>query len=71
MSSEKIMTADEIRLELTRRRMTRRELARHLGMNYDYIVQILLGYRNAAARREQITNYFNQSKQIKELRGLS
>lgn len=62
MSTKKIMGPDEIRLELARRRMTRRELADRLNLSHDYMIRIVLGLRDAEARRAQITEYFKNHK---------
>lgn len=58
MSMKKIMTPDEIRVELARRRMSRRELAECLGLSRDYVCRIILGLRNAESCREQIKGKF-------------
>ena len=66
------MTGDQIRVELARRKMTRVELAQHLGFTYDYTCKIISGYRNAPGRRAQITKYLKKNQQInKGLRGIS
>ena len=64
------MTAEEIRLELVRRRQTRVSLARDLGLTYDYVCKILSGYRHAELRRLQITHYFHPPIN-KNMRGVS
>ena len=60
MSRQKILTAAEIRAEIARRRITRRELAGKLGLSYAYIKMILAGSRDAQHRREQITELLNE-----------
>lgn len=61
MNSNQTLSADEIRLELTRRRLTRRQLSRELNLSYDYVIQILLGYRNAERVRAQISKYLREA----------
>ncbi len=61
MSSKKILTAAEIRMELARRKRTRRWLSRAAGINYDYLVQILNDYRKAPAVRERITRFLREN----------
>lgn len=62
MSMKKIMSPDEIRVELARRRMSRRELAEVLRLSHDYVCRIIRGKRDAELRREQITDWFEQHK---------
>lgn len=61
MKQQKILSADEIRIELTKRRLTRKQLSRDLGLNYDYLVQILLNQRKAFKIREKITLYLRKA----------
>lgn len=62
MSRTKIMRADELRAEMARHTISRREMARAMGVSYDYVVKILLGQRDAAARRHQMGEYINSRK---------
>lgn len=72
MSSSKIMTAEEIRMELARRRMTRRELAGHLGVSADYVQKILREVRKAEGQRARISEFLaNQPRRYNEMRGIS
>lgn len=71
MSRQKIMSPGEIRVELARRRMTRVQLAAVLGVSHDYVVKIINGQRTAAERRAQITEFFKNNNQIKDMRGIS
>ena len=57
MSRKRIMTAEGIRAELARRRMTRKELAKVLGVSPSYVMKIVRGERVAEERRAQITKY--------------
>jgi transcriptional regulator with XRE-family HTH domain len=59
MSTKKIMTAEEIRMELARRRMTRASLARKIGISADYMRKILRDQRSAEGRRAQISEYLD------------
>ncbi len=68
MSIKKIMGADDLRAELARQRISRRELATALGVSYDYVLRILAGSRNAPARRAQIEEYIIKNH---ETRGVS
>lgn len=61
MSTQKIMTAEQIRMELARRQMTKTALAGKIGVSPDYVGKILRDLRKATGRRKQITEYFNQS----------
>ncbi|MDD2601302.1 MAG: helix-turn-helix domain-containing protein [Kiritimatiellae bacterium] len=66
------MTAEEIRMELARRRMTRTELAREVGVSANYMQKILRGERDAEERRAQIGEYLAEKPRIKkEMRGIS
>ncbi|MCB5287726.1 MAG: hypothetical protein LHW64_07965 [Candidatus Cloacimonetes bacterium] len=71
MSSTKIMTAEEIRMELARRRMTRVELAEALGMTADYVRKILREERKAGEQRARISKYLAGTPRIKNMRGIS
>lgn len=64
--SRQIMSAAEIRAELARRRMTRKELAQVLGVSTDYVTRIARGERTAEARRAQITQYFAGMRMMQE-----
>lgn len=56
----KILSAPEIRAELARRQITRRQLATDTGIYYPYLIEILLGQRKATAMRQKITTYLSQ-----------
>ncbi len=71
MSSTKIMTAEEIRMELARRRMTGVELARVMGKSADYIRKILREERKAGEQRAKISKYLAGTPKIKNMRGIS
>jgi len=51
---EKLMSAEEIRVELARRQITRKQLAEALGCSYQYMVEIVLGKQHAYEMRERI-----------------
>jgi len=70
MSSTKILTAEEIRMELARRRMTRVELAEVLGMTADYVRKILREERKAGEQRARISKYLAGTP-INNMRGIS
>lgn len=63
MSSTKKTDAAELRAELARRNITRREVAEALGLSYNYVKKILSGERNAELRREQIASYIEERSQ--------
>jgi transcriptional regulator with XRE-family HTH domain len=66
------MTAEEIRMELARRRMTRRELAAHLGVSADYVQKILREDRKAEGQRERISEFLaNRPRKYNDMRGIS
>lgn len=69
MSSQIIMTAPEIRAELARRRITRRQLSEKLNLSYSYVKLILAGSRDAEARRQQITELL--APQTHDMRGIA
>lgn len=73
MSSQKIMSAEEIRMELARRRMTRAELARKIGVSNDYVHKILCERRIATRKREEITKVLGFSYYTRDdgLRGIA
>lgn len=60
MSSRKILEAADLRAELARHRISKREVAQELGLSYDYIVRILAGTRDAEPRRVEIAEYVAQ-----------
>lgn len=60
MQTKKILSADEIRAELARRKISKAQLARETGIYYQYLVEVLQGYRPATRMREIITNYLSQ-----------
>ncbi len=52
-----VLSADEIRAELARRKISKRQLSRDTGIYYQYLVEILQGYRPATRMRAIITSY--------------
>lgn len=68
MSSNKIMTGEEIRMELARQKRTRVEIAKKFGLSYDYICKICNGLRDAEERRGQITDYLLKQENTRELK---
>lgn len=67
--SMKILGPADLRAEMARERITRREVANALGLSYDYIIRILAGSRKAPERRAQIHEYIlgktrNQGKKV-------
>lgn len=62
MSRTKILSAAELRAEMARHRISRREMATAMGVSYDYVVRILLGQRDAMARRHEMGEYINRRK---------
>lgn len=69
MSSKKTMTAPELRAELARRGITKREFAASLGVSYSYCLKILQGRRGAETRRQQATTLL--TNQPANLRGIT
>ena len=59
-SNPPILSAAEIRAELARRKISKARLARETGIYYQYLVEVLQGYRPATRVREQITRYLQQ-----------
>lgn len=55
--SRTIMTAPEIRAELARRGITRRQLSTDMDLSYSYTLKILQGRRDALEQRNKITKY--------------
>lgn len=53
----KVMEAQEIRAELGRRKMSRRQLSDETGISYQYLVEIVNGYYPAHKMRERITRH--------------
>lgn len=53
----KPMEAGEIRAELARRKMTRKQLSDETGIGYQYLVAIVNGYYPAVKMRTKITNH--------------
>ncbi len=59
MSRTKNWEASELRAEMARQGVTRRELADRLGISYSYVKKILAGIRSAELRRVQIAEYLD------------
>lgn len=59
-SNPPILSAAEIRAELARRKISKARLARETGIYYQYLVEVLQGYRPATRVRETITRYLQQ-----------
>ena len=57
MKSKSILSAEEIRAELARRKISKAQLSRETGIYYQYLVEILQGYRPAVEMRRKITSY--------------
>lgn len=62
MSSTKIIDHRDLRAELARHGITRREVAEHLGLSYSYVKKILTGIRTAESRREEILKYIDSKR---------
>ena len=56
----KVLSADEIRAELARRKISKAQLSRDTGIYYQYLVELLQGYRPATRMREKITKYLQE-----------
>jgi hypothetical protein len=59
---QKIMSAEEIRVELARRQISRKALSQATDIYYPYLIEILLGQRKAVQMRERITSYLKGGK---------
>jgi hypothetical protein len=57
MSSTKVMRAPELRAEIARKQVSRPQMAKDLGISYDYLRKILLGQRDAPLQRARMTEY--------------
>ena len=66
MSSKKIMSASQIRAEMARHLISRRTISKELGISYDYTRKILLGKRDAQARRAEMAQYISDYISTKE-----
>jgi hypothetical protein len=60
MSRNKKISASEIRAEMARKRITRRQIAQDLSMSYSYVKKIVAGVRDAGTRRAQIMEYIKE-----------
>jgi transcriptional regulator with XRE-family HTH domain len=69
--SMKILEPANLRAEMARERITRREVASALGLSYDYILKILSGSRKAPERGVQIHEYILGKTRNKEIRGIT
>lgn len=59
--SSKFLAADEIRAEIARRNMTRKDLAQATGISYSYLLRILQGRRHAPKLRAKIADYLSRT----------
>lgn len=57
MSRTKVMEPSELRAEIARLQVSRRQMAKDLRISYDYLRKILLGLRDAEDRRAEMTEY--------------
>ncbi len=72
MSSIKKCEPGELRAEMARHGVTRREISEHLGLSYSYVKKIVAGIRDAEGRRVQISEYLAGKPRIKkDMRGIS
>ena len=60
MQENQILSAEEIRAELGRRRISRKHLSAETGIYYPYLIEILLGQRDARDMRKRITDYLGR-----------
>ncbi len=51
------LTAADIRAELARRKMSKRQLSNETGITYQYLVELLNGYFPATEMRRKITKH--------------
>jgi transcriptional regulator with XRE-family HTH domain len=63
MSRTKKTEAADLRAEMARKGITRKEVADQLGVSYSYVRKILAGIRDAEARRVQIAEYIESKSQ--------
>ena len=52
-----ILSAAEIRAILAQRKISKRQLSDETGISYQYLVEVLQGYRPATKMRQKITDY--------------
>lgn len=72
MSRTKKCEPGELRAEMARHGVTRREISEHLGLSYSYVKKIVAGIRDAEGRRGQIMQYLAERPRIKkDMRGIS
>lgn len=71
MSRKKKQGPAELRAEMARARISRKEVAAALGLSYDYVIRILSGTRDAELRRAQIHEYILGKARGNEMRGIS
>lgn len=70
MSIKNIESAD-LRAEAARHRVTRGEIAKALGVSYEYVQMIFADKRKAPERRAQIQEYIKTKIKNNEMRGIS
>lgn len=61
MKKPYILTADEIRAELARRKISKARLSRETGIYYPYLIEVLQGYRPATRMRQIITEFLRRA----------
>lgn len=65
-----ILGPADLRAEMARRNISRKEVAERLGLSYSYVRKILAGLRDAEARRAEIGEFLESTKP-KEMRGIA
>ncbi len=62
MKKPHILSADEIRAELARRKISKAQLSRETGIYYPYLIEVLQGYRPAIRMRQLITAHLQKTE---------
>lgn len=60
MKKPHILSAEEIRAELARRKISKAQLSRETGIYYPYLIEVLQGYRPATRMRQIITAHLQK-----------
>lgn len=62
MSRQTASTAADIRAELARRGMSKREFSRQVGISYSYVLKMLQGRRSLAPQIDRISEFLNKTQ---------
>lgn len=70
MSRQKMKPA-ELRAEMARRKISRRDVSEALGISYSYVLKILHGDRQAAEQRARIAEWLKKNHKNYDMRGIA